>query len=37
MILETIALVGALLYVLYAVVAGAYELMDEKHRKEGHR
>ena len=35
--IETIAIVAAFGYVLYAFVSAAYELMDEKHHKEGHR
>ena len=37
MVLETIALVGALGYALYVIVAGAYEFMDINNNKEGHK
>ncbi len=35
MVIETIALVAALGYALYAFVSSAYELMDETKHKEG--
>ena len=33
MIIETIALIAAFGFALYAIVAGAYEFMDTNHRK----
>ena len=35
MILETIAVIAAFGFALYAFVAGAYELMHEHHHKKG--